>query len=316
MKPFRFGVQIASLDPANWMEQARRIEAMGYSSVMVPDHFNSRLWDPTTLLAGVAAVTDTLKVGSLVYDVDYRHPVIYARQAATLHLISKGRHEFGIGAGWMVEDYEWAGMRYDRPGLRIQRLEEALHIIRGMWDGDGTTLDGKHFQVNEIPQAAELPDGERPSILIGGGGPKLLALAGREADIVGISPMVPEGRISRDTLSDVTADRVSEKVRWVREAAEAAGRDPDDIELNVLVFAVDITDDPIAVREAVASNSPLTPDDVAGSPFFIIGSANEIRDALEKRREDTGINYIVIQAQDPHKVEQFAEEVVAPLAGT
>ena len=193
MKPFRFGVQIASLDPGNWIAQARRIEAMGFSSVMVPDHFNSELWDPTILLAGVAAVTDTLKVGSLVYDVDYRHPVIYARQAATLHLISKGRHEFGIGAGWMVEDYAWAGMRYDRPGLRIERLEEALRIIRGMWDGDGTTIDGKHFQVSEIPQAAEVPDGERPRILIGGGGPKLLALAGREADIVGISPMVPEG---------------------------------------------------------------------------------------------------------------------------
>ena len=126
---------------------------------------------------------------------------------------------------------------------------------------------------------------------------------------------MPEGRISGETLTDVTADRVREKILWVHEAARAAGRDPDELELSVLVFGVDITDDSKAAREAVAGNSPLSPDQVANSPFFIIGSGGEIRDALEQRRDEMGISYIVIQGQDPLKVERFAEDVVAPLAG-
>ncbi len=109
------------------------------------------------MLGGVAAVTRTLRIGALVYGIDYRHPVVYARQAATLQAMSGGRHEFGIGAGWMIDDYEWAGMRYDKPSVRIERLEEALTIIESMWSKKKTTFAGKHYRVNEAPMKIEMP---------------------------------------------------------------------------------------------------------------------------------------------------------------
>jgi len=312
-KPFRFGVQLSSLPPGEWAERVRRIEALGYSTLFCPDHFSPQ-WDPTVLLGAVAAVTTRLRVGTLVYGIDYRHPVIYAKQAATLHLLSGGRHEFGIGAGWMETDYQQAGMSYDRPGLRIERLAEALEIITGMWKGDGFSYEGRHYQVREIPRAAELPEGSRPPILIGGGGRRLLSLAGRYADIVGINPTLVEGKVTPDTPADLAPERVREKVEWVRQAARKAGRDPASIELNSLVFVVAITDQPQGIREALARNSGMTADQVADCPLFLTGSASEIRERLEKRREQTGISYVVIQGRDMDVVERFASEIAQPLA--
>jgi alkanesulfonate monooxygenase SsuD/methylene tetrahydromethanopterin reductase-like flavin-dependent oxidoreductase (luciferase family) len=161
--PFRFGVQLASLPAHDWAERLRRIEALGYSSVFWPDHFGSQ-WDPTTALAAAAVATERLHVGTLVYDVDYRHPVIHAKAAATLHLLSGGRHEFGIGAGWMESDYREAGMPYDPPGVRISRLDEALQIIRGMWTQEKTSFEGEHYRIREIARAAELPEGACPKM--------------------------------------------------------------------------------------------------------------------------------------------------------
>ena len=169
--PFRFGVQIAKLPADRWRDDIRQIEAMGYSTILLPDHFGDQ-WDPTTALAGLAAVTDGLNVGSLVYDVDYRHPVIYAKAAATLQVLSGGRHEFGIGAGWMETDYVEAGIPYDRPGVRISRLEEALQIIESMWTNERTSFDGEFYQIRDIARATELGGIAPPTILIGGGGPR------------------------------------------------------------------------------------------------------------------------------------------------
>jgi probable F420-dependent oxidoreductase len=193
MHPFRFGLQCSTLPADGWAARARRIEELGFSTLFCPDHF-SKQWDPTVLLAGAAAVTTRLRVGTLVYGVDYRHPVVYAKQAASLHLLSGGRHEFGLGAGWMETDYREAGLRYDSPGTRIERLEEALEIALGMWGTDGFSYAGKHYAVSEIARAAPLPAGERPRILVGGGGKRLLSVAGRHADIVGINPSLPEAR--------------------------------------------------------------------------------------------------------------------------
>lgn len=312
--PFRFGVQIAQLPPDSWQADARRIEAMGYSTVFLPDHFGTQ-WDPTTALAGIAAVTETLKVGSLVYDVDYRHPVIYAKAAATLHLMSGGRHEFGIGAGWMETDYVEAGLTYDRPGVRISRLEEALKIITSMWENERTSFQGEYYQTKEIAQAAKLGDLGRPSILIGGGGPRLLHLAGRYADIVGINPKLVEGKVTAETPADSAPERIREKVRWVREGAEQAGRDPDEIEFNSLSFVTAISDDVSALRGALAKSSGMTEEQVAECPLFLTGSAQELRERLQRQREETGISYIVIQGGDEAVLENFAKEIVQPLAG-
>lgn len=313
MKPFRFGVQCAHLPVERWKQAAQRIERLGYSTLFLPDHFSPQ-WDPMTALPAISAATERLNVGSLVYDIDYRHPVIYAKAAATLHLLSGGRFEFGIGAGWMRTDYEEAGMPYDRAGVRISRLEEALEIIQSMWRNERTSFEGEHYQIREIARAAEMPDGEAPKILIGGGGKRLLSLAGRVADIVGINPAIPEGRVTADTPADSSPERTREKVEWVREAARGAGRDPDAIELNSLTFVTAITDDPKPLREGLAKQTGMTVEQVADCPLFLTGSASELRDRLERRREETGISYTVIQAGDEALLERFAEHIVEPLA--
>jgi probable F420-dependent oxidoreductase len=323
-KPFRFGVQISTLPSAGsadrgaatppWMERLRRLEQLGYSTVFWPDHFGDQ-WDPTAALAAAAACTQRLRVGTLVYDVDYRHPAVLAKAAATLHLLSGGRHEFGIGAGWMESDYREAGIAYDSPRTRIERLAEALEIMLSMWVNKKTSFEGKHYRICDIGRAAPLPDGERPPVLIGGGGRRLLSLAGRYADIVGINPALPEGRVTAKTAADLAPERVREKVGWVRAAAERAGRDPDAIEFNSLSFVVAVTDDPKPLRETLSLSTGMTVEQVADCPLFLTGSPAEIRDCLEKRREETGISYVAIQGREPELVERFAEAVVAPLAG-
>jgi probable F420-dependent oxidoreductase len=321
---FRFGVQIGELPAGSWQKDVRKIEAQGYSTVFLPDHF-SKQWEPATALAGIAAATETLNVGSLVYDIDYRHPVIFAKAAATLHLMSGGRHEFGIGAGWMETDYVEAGMTYDPPGVRISRLDEAMQIILSMWENKRTSFEGEHYTIREIARAASLKDASsnvgrwdsavRPKVLIGGGGPRLLRLAGRYADIVGINPKMVEGKVTPETPADSAPEMVRKKVQWVREGAEAAGRNPDDIELNCLTFVTAIMDDPSRLRESIAKGSGMTVEQVADCPLFLTGSGMEIRDRLEKRREETGISYIVIQGGDDAVLENFAKEVVQPLSG-
>jgi probable F420-dependent oxidoreductase len=313
-RPFRFGIQLHSLPLPDWEDRLRLIEGLGYSTVFWPDHFGTQ-WDPVAGLAAAAVATERINVGALVYGVDYRHPVVMAKAAATIHLISGGRHEFGLGAGWMEKDYEQAGMPYDRPSVRIERLDEALQIIRSMWENDRTSFDGKHYQIRQMAQAAELPAGSRPKILVGGGGPKVLAVAGRHADIVGINPRIPEGRVTQDTAADLAPERVAEKVAWAREGAAAAGRSPDDIELSALAFVVAITDDPNGLRAMLSKNTGMTVSQIADSPLFLTGPASEIRDRLERRREELGISYVVIQGDDPETLERFAAAVVEPLAG-
>jgi probable F420-dependent oxidoreductase len=313
-RPFRFGVQIANLPPEGWVERLRRIESLGYSTVFVPDHFGPQ-WEPVATLAAAAAATERLKVGSLVYDVDYRHPVVLAKAAATTHLLSGGRHEFGIGAGWMESDYVEAGLAYDRPGVRISRLEEALRIIRGMWTQESTSFEGEHYTVREVATAVDGLGGEGPPVLIGGGGKRVLSIAGRWADIVGINPILVEGKVTADTARDLAPESVREKIGWVRAAAEKAGRDPDALELNSLAFVVAIADDVSGLRQGLAGNTGMTVEQVADCPLFLTGSPAELRDRLEQRREQTGISYTVIQGKDLAGIEQFAEAVVEPLAG-
>ncbi|HKU40328.1 MAG TPA: TIGR03621 family F420-dependent LLM class oxidoreductase [Polyangiales bacterium] len=313
-RPFRFGIQAFNLPPARWSDELREIEALGYSSVYFPDHFGPQ-WDPLTGAMAAAAVTERLRVGTLVCDVDYRHPVVLAKSAATIQLASAGRLELGIGAGWMQSDYDQAGIAYDSHGTRIERLEEALQILRGMWHDAETSFSGRHYRITKIGKAIEPLPERPPAILIGGGRPKILGVAGRYADTVGINPSLHEGRVTRDTARDLTHEAVQRKVGWVREAAEAAGRSFDAIELSTLTFVVAVTDDPKPLRDMIAQNTGLSSDEIIGCPLFLTGSASEIRDTLQRRREQTGISHVVIQHRDLATTRQFAESIVRELAG-
>jgi probable F420-dependent oxidoreductase len=311
-RPFRFGVQLATLPPNDWVERVRQIERWGYASILWPDHFFFPEWDPVVALSAVAAVTSRVAVGTLVYGVDYRHPVVLARSAATAHALSGGRVEFGLGAGWTETDYLEAGLRYDPAGERVERLEEALQIVKGIWTQERTTFSGRSYQVNGAQRAVELAS--VPRILVGGGGKRVLGVAGRHADIVGINPKVAEGKITAAAARDGRLERTREKLRWVAEAAAAAGRDFAALELNALVFGTVITDDPKPLRELLGKQSGMTPEEVAACPLYLTGSAREIQDTLLRRREELGFSYVVIQGRDFAFLERFAAEVIAPLA--
>ena len=313
-RPFRFGVQCSTLPPARWADEVREIERLGYASLYFPDHFGTQ-WDPLAGAMAAAVVTERLHVGTLVCDVDYRHPVVLAKSAATIQLASGGRLELGIGAGWMQSDYDQAGIAYDSHGVRIERLEEALQIMQGMWKDAHTSFAGKHYRIANIGKSVDPLPQRPPAILIGGGRPKILGVAGRYADIVGINPSLHEGRVTPDTARDLTPERVQRKVDWVREAAERAGRKWADIELSTLSFVVAVADDPKPLRDMIAQNTGMSQEDIVDCPLFLTGSAREIQDTLQRRREKTGISHMVIQHRDIAATRQFAEAVVAPLAG-
>ena len=308
-RPFRFGVQTKSVGSrTEWVELIRKIDDLGYSSVTIPDHFDDQL-APAVALMAAADASERLRIGALVWCNDYRHPVVFAKEAATLDLLSDGRLELGIGAGWMVSDYEEAGMTYDRPGLRIERMVEAVEVLKGLFGPDAFSYEGEHYQIanlNATPKPVQKP---HPPFLIGGGGPRFLRLAGKHADIVGINPNLSAGAITPEVGSDATAERYEEKISWVK---EGAGDRFGDIELQVRTFFVTVTDDRMATAEALSAGVGLTVEQGLNSPLALVGTPAQIVEDLKVRRERFGFNYIVV-GQD--QFEDFAP-VVAELAGS
>lgn len=308
-RPFRFGVQAKSAaSRAEWVELARKIEDRGYSSMTMPDHFDDSL-APAVALMAAADATEGLRIGALVWCNDYRHPVVLAKEAATLDLLSEGRLELGIGAGWMVSDYTQAGLGYDPAGPRIERMAEAVEIVQGLF-GDGPfSYAGEHYTITDLDGQPKPVQRPHPPLLIGGGGRRMLRLAGRLADIVGVNPNLSAGEINAETARDATPERYEEKVSWVR---EGAGERFDEIELQVRTFIVDVTDDRRATAETLAAGMDISIEDGLASPLALIGTPGQIADDLRHRRERYGFNYVVVGAEE---FEAFAP-VVAELTGT
>jgi probable F420-dependent oxidoreductase len=308
-RPFRFGIQASgAASAAEWVELARRAEGNGFSCLTMPDHFTDQL-APVPALTAAAAATTALRVGALVWDNDYKHPVVLAKELATIDLLSDGRLEIGLGAGWMISDYEQAGMPYDPPPVRIDRFEEGLAIIRKAMTGETFSTAGTHYRVDGYagrPLPVQRPC---PPILIGGGGRRMLRLAGREADIVGINGTMNEGRVGAGTLSTMTAEAVDEKVGFVR---AAAGERWEAIEMNIRVFMPRVTDHRDKVLADLSAGLTQPVELLVRSPFALIGSTAKIVEDLLTRRERWGFSYIIV---GPEEVDSFAP-VVARLAGT
>lgn len=274
----------------------------------MPDHFTEQL-APVPALMAVAAATERVRIGALVFDNDYRHPVVLAKEMATMDVLSDGRVDIGIGAGWMASDYESAGIRYDRPGVRVDRFAEALAVIKGAMADGPFSFDGEHYSISNYDAKPKPLQRPHPPILVGGGGRRVLGIAAREADIVGINGSLQAGEIGPEALGTMTLDAVTERVGWVR---EAAGDRIDDIELNIRVFFVSVTADRTSVIDGVASMFGVDPGAVEQSPFALVGSVNAITEDLLRRREQLGFSYVIV---GPDDVEPFAP-VVAALAGT
>jgi probable F420-dependent oxidoreductase len=307
-RPFRFGVQAATAtNRSSWVALARRVEGHGYDVLTMPDHFNDQL-APVPALMAAAAATEQLRVGALVWDNDYRHPVVLGKELATLDLLSDGRLEVGLGAGWMRTDYDAAGLPYDPAGVRVDRFVEALRVLNGLFADGPVDFRGEHYTITGyegLPKPVQRP---RPPILIGGGGPRVLRIAAREADIVGINGTLTGGAVDAGALASMTATAVDEKVAIVR---EAAGARINDIELNVRVFYVAFTDDRKGASESIAQALGVDVPELLASPFALIGTPAQMADDLRERRERWGFSYVIVGAED---IDAFAP-VVAELAG-
>lgn len=290
--PFRFAAVLEDAAPAKeWVARARRIESMGFSTLVVPDHFNDR-FAPLPALMASACATTTLRIGTMVADNDYRHPVVLAKEVATIDYLTEGRFELGLGAGWERQDYDWSGIPYDPASVRIDRLEESIQVLKGLWSDEPLTYTGRHYTITNHNGTPKPPQRPHPPLLIGGGGRRILELAAREADIISVNFTLKAGIMGPEAAASATRKPVSEKVQWVRDAAGA--RFPE-IELSCLTAAT-ITND----REGTADrlnqelNLGLTTQEVLECPMLVIGTVDQIVDVLVERREMYGFSYLAV----------------------
>lgn len=313
-RPFRFGALVHNTSPSKneLIDQARKAEQLGYSTFLVPDHIGDQ-FAPVLALAMAASATTRLRLGSFVFANDFRHPVLLAKEAATLDVLTNGRFEFALGAGWMQSEYEQCGIVFDSPRLRIERMAEALYIIKGLFAGDPLTFSGIYYTVADMvghPTPVQRP---HPPILVGGSGKRMLSLAAREADIVGFTPRIQADVVEshmNDTLdiTDALSGAIAQKVEWVR---QAAGDRFDELELNVLILDVVVTNNRQQAAEQLAHRYGVSSEELLDTPHFLVGSIEQICDDVRRYRERFAISYLVVWEEN---MEMLAP-VVARIAG-
>jgi probable F420-dependent oxidoreductase len=306
-RPFRFAV-IARWagTAARWRDVARRAEDLGYDVLLVTDHMGSQL-APIPALMAAADATTRLRVGSFVFANDYRNPVMLAKEVATLDVLSGGRVEVGIGAGWSTRDYQELGITYDAPAVRVSRLEESVGLLKRLLSEQTVDHAGEHYTVRGakvMPRPLQRP---HPPLMIGGGGPRVLRLAAREADIVTFAPQVSAR--GRPRLDALTEKDLTERVLRFR---AAAGERAERLELNVFVFDAAVTDRARSLMAGVAAHLRRAANSVVRSPFVLYGSRSSLRELLIERRERLGISYISVPG---NAMREFAP-IVAELRGT
>jgi len=308
---FRFGLQVLRAGSARELRAtARKAEDLGFSTIFFPDHFVDHPLAPIPAMAAAAEATTTLRVGTCVLGNDYKHPVVLATEAATVDLLSDGRLELGLGAGWMTADYERGGFPLDPPRVRIERLAEALAVLKGLWADGPFTFEGRHYRIDGLDGEPKPVQRPHPPIIVGGGGRRVLSLAAREADIVGINANLRSGKADDPTTApSMNLDATDQKLAWVR---EAAGDRFDHLEIQVLAGFVHFTDDSRSIAEAMAPFFESTPEQVFDSPVALVGTAEEMVETLLRRRERWQMSYHVLPAET---IDQTAP-IVAKLAGT
>lgn len=305
---FRFGVDVhQTLEDRSWTETAREVEDLGYDSLFVPDHFDEG-FGPVAALGAAAAVTSTLNVGALVFDCDFRHPAVLARELTTIDQFSGGRLEVGLGAGWKRLDYERSGIPMDPPKVRVDRLIEYTTILNRLFAGESVTFKGEHFQISDLTALPPAARSGGPPIIIGGGGRRVLRFAGAHADIVGVNASVHSGEVDAAAAQDGLPERIDQKLAWLR---DGAGDRFDDLELNAWLALAQVTDDSAGFAGLVAPMFDVPPDQLLQSPLALVGSPGEIGERLHERRERWGYSYHVIPGD---QARAFAP-VVAALSG-
>ena len=307
MLPFRFGVHAAVAPTMSaWRDQARMAEGLGYSTLYVSDHLDAQ-FGPLVAMTVAAEATSTLHVGSVVLNNDLRHPVVLAKEIATLGLAAEGRVEVGLGAGWLRSDYEQAGIEFDEPAVRVDRLAESLAVMKRLWSEGEATFAGRHYTVRDArcdPRPAS-----PPRVIVGGGSRRILTVAAEQADTVGVNTSLASGEKGGDLASQATFDHYDRCLAWVREAGPVTASSS--IELQIVAFATRV----VASRRAAVRTATmlgLPGEDALELPIVLIGTADELCERLLERRERWGFTNIVVPGE---AMESFAP-VVARLAGT
>lgn len=292
-----------------FLELAKRAEECGYDTFMIPDHLGPQI-GPIAALGALAVATDKIRIGTSVLANGFRHPAVLAKDAATIDVLSKGRLELGLGAGWIKDEFESAGIEYETPGRRIEKLDEALTILDVLLRGQECTFEGKYYRIRGLKGSPRPRQGPRPPLAVGGGGPKMLRLAAKHADIISVVPVTTKE--GKGLLSGITIEKTIEKVNLLR---EAAGDRFDSIELNWTITAIVITDDREKTAEmALAAlakgmhpnlevDVQLTVEDILRSPYVAIGTFDEIAEQIREVRRLTSMSYVGVF---PTQMDAFA----------
>lgn len=318
-RPFRFAVQSFNAESAvEWTERARRAEALGYSAIHLADHLLGpgpaieKTGHPVQNLAAIpamahaAAVTSSIRVGCRVFCIDYHHPLVLLKSAMTIDMLSEGRLELGLGAGWLKEEYAAAGMPFDPPRVRIDRLADVLEGLKafrgsGLANVNNMTLHWQGFEGTPKPVS-------KPPVMIGGGSPRILRLAGREADIVSLNFNNRSGIIGPDGVRSSSETETARKLKWVK---EGAGERFDDLEIEIGAYFTFVMDDPREAIKGMADAFGYSEDEMRHHPHALFGSVDTVCEELERRRELFGISYVTVGES---AMEAFAP-VVARLSG-
>jgi probable F420-dependent oxidoreductase len=307
IKPFRFAITATRAESGDaWRAKARRIEELGYDTLLITDHITQQL-APIPAMAAALEATTRLRVGSYVFANDYRNPVLLAKEIATLDVLSGGRVEFGLGAGWYQRDYDMLGLPYDPPGKRVSRMIEAVRLIDRLFAEDTVDSSGAFYTVHGakvLPKPIQRP---RPPLMIGAGGPRMLRFAAEHADIVALNPQFDAN--AQPVVADLTRGQTERKLARLR--AEAGAR-MDDVELNIFIVDVGVTDEPRSLFDAVATRLKGAAAQIVDSPFFLYGSLAELKQQVLARRERLGITYFGL----PEKAMEPFAPLVRELRGS
>jgi probable F420-dependent oxidoreductase len=314
--PFRFVAQmpIPASTAARWLDGIREVEGLGFDAVSVSEHLTGgwRL-DALAAMSAILAATSRLRVMSLVLDSDLHNPVLLHKAIATMDFLSGGRVDLGLGAGWLEADHAAAGAPFARAHVRIERLEEAVTIIKRLFAMPTVSYAGVHYTVVDaegLPRPTQLP---HPPILIGGGGPRILGVAARQADIIGVHARLDPAATDLETARDMGETAIAAKVGLVRDALDAAGRSPDDVQLQLTIYECRITDQASARQgepSRFASMLRMNPDEAARSPAVLVGTVAQCVDRLFELRERFGFNVYKLSG-DP----RTAAPIVKSLSG-
>ncbi|SEG86523.1 probable F420-dependent oxidoreductase, MSMEG_2516 family [Thermomonospora echinospora] len=303
IRPFRFGVEAAGArTAAGWRDMARAVEDLGYRTLLVIDHLGDQLAPIPAMLAAADATT-TLRVGSHVLANEFRHPALLAKEAATVDLLTGGRLEVGIGAGWNHDEHARLGIGLPDPPTRVARLAEAIAVIKGLLGNEWFDFSGDHYSCERMPGLPRPVQQPRPPLMVGGGGRAVLSLAAREADIVSLNPNLASGRSDASAAGTMTASATATKVDWIR---AAAGARFEALELSVRVYYTVVAGDAWGTAADLAPLTGLLPKEALRSPHLLLGDTSRLVDAIQEHRERYGISYFVVTSD---AYEAFAQVV-------